>query len=334
MAELERLKVALISKDKQAQAELEQQPFLAVKTPGTVPLSSGNLPELHWDALQPPQAPPAGTFPGELDFFGMPLGSPPAASAPAPPASELPTLPTLPASIKLRPASQATLSRHAILPSQSLGSAPPRQQSAGAGAAIAQKRPLYPQFAPIEPLPPASSSSSAPPLPDSIEAQLASLDVGSSAAVAEQEQQQPTWPTPSPYGELQLGPQEVAVQSMQPPTAPLLPGETCCTPPPEPGNLALSEPAAGRPGVAEVKRRQSVRDVHVSVALMDEFMRWVGQGGGLGTAATSPCPPRLWTVLTPTATATATAEDIENSRRENLWAPILHNLMGGFRGEW
>lgn len=274
MSELEGLKMALQLKDSASRA-LEATPFYAVKAPGTVPLSAGNLPELRWDSLQPPPVEPAGSFPGELDFFGLPLqrGAGGAAAPAAPAAPQLPALPTLSSGVKLRPASQATLSKHAILPSQSFGAAaaaaaPARQASTSAPPA--QRRPLYPEFAPPEP-PASSSSAGLPPEPSSVEAQLASLEVGMPG-----EQQQQEWPTPSPFGELQLGPQELAVQSVPQPTAPPAPGDTCCTPPAEPGSLALSEAAAPpRAGVADVKRRQSIRDVHISVALMDEFMRWV-----------------------------------------------------------
>lgn len=76
------------------------------------------------------------------------------------------------------------------------------------------------------------------------------------------------------------------VDMLQAPTAPPAPGDTCCTPPPPPEtSTAIVHP----PSPLE-KDFEGVRDVNVSVALMEEFMQCVAA-----------CPPALsfiW-VMTP-----------------------------------
>jgi len=94
---------------------------------------------------------------------------------------------------------------------------------------------------------------------------------------------------PSPYsGQLQLGPQELNVHTAPYPTGPLPPGATCCPPPPPPpldntsstissASTATAVAAAPTPpttGVAEVRKRQRIRDVHLSASLMKEFLRY------------------------------------------------------------
>lgn len=231
-------------------------------------LSAGNVPEIHWEAslvaAAPP--PPAGAAlgvpqPEGFDLLsGLSLGpaaavaSSAAASAALLPALQQPAFPELPelsTSIRLPAASQATLAKHALLPSTSFGgsSAAPRPERPQQPAAPQQPRPLYPELAELEPPPP-------PPPP-------------------------PELPVPSPYGELQLGPQEVSVISAPRPTEPLPPDATCCAPAPGWQQEQAVVPAPPPPtngGVQEVKRLQTIRDVHVSVALMDEFMRCVGAG--------------------------------------------------------
>lgn len=108
--------------------------------------------------------------------------------------------------------------------------------------------------------------------PPSYSALLASLDISK----------------PSPYsGQIQLGPQELDVHTAPYPTGPPLPGATCCQPPPPPPNntssststasTATAVAAAPTPptsGVAEVRKRQKIRDVHLSASLMKEFLRY------------------------------------------------------------
>ena len=56
---------------------------------------------------------------------------------------------------------------------------------------------------------------------------------------------------------------------LQAPTAPPAPGDTCCTPPP----AADSSTAIVHPPSPLEKDFEGVRDVNVSVALMEEFMQ-------------------------------------------------------------
>lgn len=288
MPEAERLRSSI--KLRQMLEELggdDLEAFQPTKLAGTVPLSAGNLPQIHWDAAAAPVAsappPPAGAAlgvpqPAGFDLLaGLGMGASaaavPAAAAAAASSSSLaallapppfPDLPELSTSLRLPAASQATLAKHALLPSMSYQSsaAPVVQQRPAAPPQ--QQRPLYPELAELEP----------PPPPPPVEAALAELDVsgrpqaeGLQPPLAMQQQQQqpaPPYPQPSPYAELGLGPQEVGVTSAPRPTQPLPPDATCCVPAPPP-------PASS--GVAEVKRLQTIRDVHISVALMDEFMR-------------------------------------------------------------
>jgi hypothetical protein len=258
--------------------------FHPTKTAGTVMISAGNLPEIHWESLAslpPPPPPAAGAQLGVPQPAGFDLLSSLGQGAPQPqqvaPAGSswqqqtalpaLPALPELSTSIRLPAASQATLAKHALLPSAAFGSTsqqhwqPERQQQ----PALAQ-RPLYPELAQLEPPPPP------PQQQQHLDAALASLDIGRQQQQQQQAdgvqppQQQQPYLQPSPYGELALGPQEVGVLSAPRPTQPLPPDASCCQP---------STAVAPSGGVAEVKRLQKIRDVHVSVALMDEFMRWV-----------------------------------------------------------
>ena len=59
------------------------------------------------------------------------------------------------------------------------------------------------------------------------------------------------------------------VDMLQAPTAPPTPGDTCCTPPP----AAASSAAIVHPPSPLEKDFEGVRDVNVSVALMEEFMQ-------------------------------------------------------------
>lgn len=306
MPELERLKVDLELRWRTA--ELEAEPFAPTKSADATLLSAGFLPELSWAAGPPPPPPAAalgvpqpegfeltavpwdGLGPGAGSANGVgTLGSSGGVVAPRPlPPSLVSLLPELGTSIRLPAASHATLSKHALLPMGMLGSSSASSSSSSAASPaglppqLPQRRVQYPQLQlPGEqaPAPGASSSSSSTvaPLPSSLEAALASLDVGAQ----QQQQALALAQRPSPYGELQLGPQEVGVTTAPHPTEPLAPGEACC--PPE-AQAVVPAPPPSSGGVAEVQKRQSLRDVHVSVALMDEFMRWVcwgarGQGG-------------------------------------------------------
>jgi proteasome lid subunit RPN8/RPN11 len=139
-------------------------------------------------------------------------------------------------------ASQAALDRHAILP--------PSARAQSVPVCAEAERPLYPDV----------GGSAAP----GLDARLSRLSLGAAAALR----------LPGPLdNRVQLGPQEVGVLTAPHPTAPLAPGETCCAPPPDASALA-PPPAAAGGGVAEVVRRQKVRNVHISAGLMDEFLRF------------------------------------------------------------
>ena len=276
--------------------------FLPTKVAGTTPLSAGNLPQIHWDASAGGAAPPpAGAAlgvpqPQGFDLLaGLGLGSSgsvaPQLAAP-PPQPAFPDIPELSPGIRLPPASQATLAKHALLPTASLGGHAAQAQQQRAAAATQQPRPLYPELAALEPPPPPPQQQQ-----QAVEAALASLDVngrpqadGLQPPLPGQQQMAAPYPTPSPYGELQLGPQEVGVTSAPYPPQPLPPHAACCAP----GAGQVVPPSSSSSGVAEVKKLQRVRDVHVSVALMDEFMRCgprVGQGpGGHGSGGVPPGP--------------------------------------------
>ena len=288
--------------------------FQPTKLAGTVPLSAGNLPQIHWEAAGAPGAPPAPAGaalgvpqPEGFDLLaGLGLGGAAAAATAASAAASssssvaallapppFPDLPELSPSLRLPSASQATLAKHALLPSASLGGSavPAAQQQRPPPPPPQQQRPLYPELAELEP----------PPPPPPVEAALAGLDISGRPqadglqpplAVQQQQQQQAApYPSPSPYGELALGPQEVGVTSAPRPTQPLPPDATCCAPG-QPGAV-VPTPAPPAGGVAEVKRLQAVRDVHISVALMDEFLRWV-MGGLLVVVLVVGCGEWWW----------------------------------------
>lgn len=297
LPELERLKAGLELRALVDSLEWEG-PFAPRKAAGAVPLSAGNLPEIHWEeSLAPPPPPAAGAALGVPQPEGFDLlsglgvrqqGAPPAVQqqrqqqgaglgAVAPPALALPDLSS---SVRLPAASQATLAKHALLPSVSFGSPPPDRPAPGPP----QPRPLYPELAELEP----------PPVPaPAVAAALGGLALSSSTAEQPQQPPQLPHPQPSPYGELQLGPQEVGVSGVPRPTQPLPPDATCCAPPPPPPEQAVV-PTPPRGGVAEVKRLQQIRDVHVSASLMEEFMRCVPGQRPIHPQAAC-CPPKLST---------------------------------------
>ncbi|KAI3435549.1 hypothetical protein D9Q98_001614 [Chlorella vulgaris] len=296
LPEAERLKANVKLRDVLEKLE-RQGPFQPTKSVGTVRMSAGNLPEIHWDELllRPPPPAAAGTALGvpQPEGFDLLSGGGPAAAATAAAAStaswqpaaaatySMPTMPALPelsTTLRLPTASQATLAKHALLPStayrlQQQQQQQQRQQRYESPASLLPQRPLYPELAELEPPPP-------PPPPQQqqeLDAGLAGLDIGRQQQYQQQyqQQQQQSFPQPSPYNEMQLGPQEVGVVSASRPTQPLPPDATCCQPPAAGQQQHMVPVHSGEVGgVSEVKRLQQVRDVHVSVALMDEFMRY------------------------------------------------------------
>lgn len=290
MPEAEHLKANVTLRD--ALHALERDgPFQPTKQAGTVLLSAGNLPEIHWDDV--PSAPPppvaAGAALGVPQPEGFDLLSNFGVAAPAaavslqrPAMSSAPRMPALPelnTSIRLPVASQATLAKHALLPSSSYAASPPQHVPQAVQTAAMPQRPLYPDLAELlEPPPPPAQQQ------PGIDTALAGLDISRQQQaeglhpppMQQQQQQQQPFLQPSPYGELQLGPQEVGVISAPRPSQPLPPDATCCQPPPPPSQqqmVPVPPRLQSNGGVSEVKRLQQMRDVHVSVALMDEFMR-------------------------------------------------------------
>jgi hypothetical protein len=294
LPEAERLRASVQLRD-QVDLLSRQGPFQPTKTAGTVLLSAGNLPEINWgwgDAAQRPVD--AGAALGVPQPVGFDLlssragavspadvaqaGSSPALVHPlagsAHSAPTLLSLPELSTRIRLPTASHATLAKHALLPPSVTPNTQQQQQQqqqlSPAQPSPAQP-PLYPELEELR-LPPPQQQQQA------LGAALASLNIaeqpqGSQQQQGGQRQEQQGHLQPSPYGELQLGPQEVEVSLAPRPSEPLPPGSACCQPPP-PGQQQAVVPALPiSSGVAEVKRLQQLRDVHVSAALMDEFMR-------------------------------------------------------------
>lgn len=279
MDELERLRASLKLTEvlrELAGPEGEEAIYRPTKVAGTVLLSAGNVPEIRWEALAAPPPPSAGAAlgvpqPEGFDLLaGLGLGTAATAmssswaapSAPPllpqqqqPQQPPFPDLPELSPSIRLPAASHATLAKHALLPASYGGSAAyaaQQQRTRQQSVAPQPPRTLYPELAALEPPPPEPA----------VEAALAGLDVNG------WQQGSAPPPPPSPYNELGLGPQEVGVISAPRPTQPLPPDATCCAP-----GAGAVVPAPPPTGVQELKRLQTMRDVHVSVALMDEFMR-------------------------------------------------------------
>jgi hypothetical protein len=259
MEELEQIKLRLRLKDNAAAAAAMKQPFQPRKMAGSTHLSSGLMPELNWEGANvgsgaaTPSAPgPQQVKEDSLAFLGLPPGPQPGAPA---------ELPNFSSGIALRGPSAAALERHAITPmspsaSPVGGSAsyPQYQQQQGTPALrmTSSSGGMYPALDIT--VPPA-----APPPPNSLEAQLASIEVSVPSA--------PPLPLPmgSPYQGVQLGPQEVGVVSVAPPTGP--------TPPHGPGHDSCDVPAPLPDAGSRPVKRQSIRDVYVSTALMDEFLR-------------------------------------------------------------
>ncbi|KAK9823292.1 hypothetical protein WJX72_001654 [[Myrmecia] bisecta] len=119
---------------------------------------------------------------------------------------------------------------------------------------------------------PATSESARSPSGQLFDVELLTMPENSYEAAMQQLQ------NPSPPRPLELGPQQIEVQEMRPPTGPPQPGETCSHLPPA-GSGPLEEISAPPPPVMEqpgaiAKQGQGIREVHVSVSLMEEFMRY------------------------------------------------------------
>lgn len=241
MPELERLRLSLDLKDRTSHL-LEDEPWAPTKQPGTVRLAAGTVPEVEWQASTA-VVPVQFQQQGATDSL-IPTRSSGDTDAPMP--TSMLSLPT---------ASAATLSRHAILPSWSTAESP----QAGQPSSISV---------------PAQGSELRQPLYPSVVAELAS-------ELGQTDDALPSAPSlaadPWAGSALQLGPQEVAVSTVAPPVRPPEPGDTCCSGP-IPSTQVVPAPDAVKSenrGVAQYTRRQSMRDVHVSVGLMNEFLQYV-----------------------------------------------------------
>jgi STAM-binding protein len=235
LQELAALKAALALAD--PAALLQRAPYAPTPVPGAVQHSAGHVAGLHWDGATSAHV--------DVDVSALELlGSPEWAAAAAGPAAAAAAAPPPPPSPPPPAVQLPDLTSNLLLPA--------------ASQATLDKHAILPLA--LAPRPPASPPAQRPLYAD-LAAAVGGLTLSPAAAAALR--------PPSPLdGHLQLGPQELAVASAPHPTAPPPPGEACCAPPPP--------PPAGAPagGLQEVKRRQRVRDVHISAALMDEFLRY------------------------------------------------------------
>lgn len=251
VVEMERLKRELQLEDI---AQLEQAPFKPTAAPGAVMLSAGVVPGLQWDDTAPSAPSDIDLSPlerlGQADWAAsladaQQATAPTAPVPPQAPTVRIPDLPDLTPSIALPAASLATLSKHALVPLM----------------------PVQDGVAPSAPPPRAQQAER--PLDISYNSLLASLSEPRPPAAS--------FPHPSPYdGQVQLGPQELGVQTVPYPTVPPPPGASCCDAAVMPPVVPVPPPPDAMPvsTLQEVKRRKQLRDVHVSAALMNEFLRY------------------------------------------------------------
>jgi STAM-binding protein len=256
MEELEQLKlqISLVDKD---------NPYLPTNAPGAVKFGPGT------DSLSSFQQQRRFGISGDGDALDG-LGSPEWAamiasqgsanqqtSLPLPATSKLMDMPDLTPTLALPPASRDMLSKHSL--GETLPLPPSTSNGAYGDSTGAAPRPSAPSYNEL----------------------LASLDINSGGAAAALA----AAARPSPYtGQLQLGPQELHVHTAPYPTGPLPPGSTCCPPPNSSSSAgststtsattALDKPPSATGGVAEVRKRQRIRDVHLSASLMKEFLRY------------------------------------------------------------
>ncbi|CAK0788001.1 hypothetical protein CVIRNUC_011223 [Coccomyxa viridis] len=286
MPELERLKM-----DQNLLMEQQQAP---VHQKDTVRITTSNLPELsNWGVPTP--APMAKPRPeddlsrlslassGDLLSDAMPISSGTATAPAQPAAQELPSWAQTNFSLPM--ASEAARSRHALLPTMSSARRVTPASTASMG-------PLYPSFdsSPIAPIDygPAHAAQqqaqqqalppppSAPPMPQHAYSQqhaqhpASLLDADAAPQPLLDPQHLLQQLQPSPQLELQLGPQEVQVQHLPPPQRAPEPGEVCSH-----DNAVEVVPPLGtdQPG-APAPEKRGIRDVQVSMALMDEFLKY------------------------------------------------------------
>lgn len=257
MGELEKLKISLQLQD---MSRLVEAPFTPSYAPGAVQLSVGDVKEIVWeDSVASPSDVDilALDHLGKADWADIALVNGQTPVPPTVPPVPQQVLPDLTPSFNLPAASMDILSKHTVLPPM-----PVSQKASPANQCLA------PALPPVSM--PASTSTQALD-PDSI-MQTLSLDVAAPSNVG-------IFTSPSPYsGQLQLGPQEMGVDTLTV-DYPLIPpslGDTCCQPPPT-GSLtpstATPSPSSSY-GISEPKKRRKLRDVHISAALMNDFLRF------------------------------------------------------------
>ena len=241
---------------------LEERPFKSITAPPeAVKMSAGHVPGLHWAGAEDAAAAGASVVNADLSHALEGLGRPgwmpdgnggQSINKTADLAVTLPSMPDLTPSVVLPQASQSTLSKHAIMP---LDLSLRRDvDSVDQGGAVASSQSTY-------------------------SALLSSLRTDASSALS-------TVPPPSPYdSHLQLGPQEIRVHSAVHPVAPPSGNLASCSEvrsDSAPGSIAkidtdIFTAAPPETTVSEIKSRKSMRDVHVSKALMDEFLRYAAE---------------------------------------------------------
>lgn len=302
--ECDKLKVILLARDiRQPQAHTISRPAEAVRIEDT-----GRLQDIDWDGAGAPNttaaaaaasvaaaasAPPlpAGSLQlsGDLEWpprsaaNGSSTAGPASTSAPAAvggsaggAASWDPSASSTYSSHYM-PSNQQLLQKHALFGPRSGSSGSWQRQNSGGSAASSGggSRARYPAFdaSPIDALwaapgaagvAAAAGSGGGSGLPD----------IGS-LALSQQQQQQIMQPSAGPS----LGPQEIEVQSMLPCQG--QPGGTCAMPPPGqqalvlPGRESVLEAAAAdAAGPKSLSKRLDLRDVHISVALMNDFLHY------------------------------------------------------------
>ncbi|KXZ49487.1 hypothetical protein GPECTOR_21g713 [Gonium pectorale] len=293
LPELERLKAGLRLRERTDQPA----PHSTNRPADAVPLSASNLPQLDWAAsgaaalsAPPPPSlqvddllevmrggpaavpPPPPPTPG----YGTPAGQPPAAFYDSAPGVTDPYALAAAASASLAAASASASPLDVPLPKYSLSYASSSGRHAlfdtaapGAGrpASLGAERPQLPRYPALE----HPSSGSAPDAAAAAAMAAAAADLAALSVV------------PHPSAGPSLGPQEVSVISMPASTAGL--PATCShsasappppppppSAPPAPASTASASPPPGGP--KELAKRAQLRDVHVSVALMEEFLAY------------------------------------------------------------
>jgi hypothetical protein len=291
MEELERLKVSLLARDiAQPQAHTYSRPAEAVRIE-----DSAKLKDIDWDAAAAPAAAAAGMFGAVAAAAGaasappLPLGYeltadlewPPrgsvagtgtAAASSAPAGSSSAGMQPWPEPVSYSshytPSNAQLVQKHSLFaPRTGSGSSSWEQQQRQASSRV-----RYPSFnsSPIDAVwatnGPNSSGGGAAAVPDI-----------SNLSLLEQQQALLMQPSAGPS----LGPQQIEVQSMS--ACQGQPGGTCAAPPPLPQQQQLvpvsvestaEAAAAAAAGPKGLSKRVDLRDVHISVALMNDFLHY------------------------------------------------------------